>query len=108
MILFTVMVIVPIQRTTIANLENITYTIIMGKYLNHRIKLTNRDRGRRWWRSGPVVMAGVGGARARWAPAKHGGAAGAGRGARPTTARRGAVAKAVHDRSNDDGDGVEK
>jgi hypothetical protein len=32
MILFTVMV-------TIANLENMTYTILMGKYFNHKIKL---------------------------------------------------------------------
>jgi hypothetical protein len=75
MILFTVMVIVPIQRilTTIANLENITYTILMGKYLNHRIKLTYRGRGWRRWRSGLVVVAGVGGARARWAAAERGG-----------------------------------
>jgi hypothetical protein len=39
------MVIIPIQifLTTIANLENITYTILMGKYFNHRIKLTVGD-----------------------------------------------------------------
>jgi hypothetical protein len=47
MILVIVMVIVPIQGilTTIANLENITYTILMGKYFNHRIKPTEVGGG---------------------------------------------------------------
>jgi hypothetical protein len=62
MILFIVMVIVPIQRifTTIANLENITYTILMGKYFNHRIKPTEVGGGGMVGRGGAAGRGGDG------------------------------------------------
>jgi hypothetical protein len=101
MILFTVIGIVPIQRIliTIANLENITYTILMGKYLNHKIKLTEvgGDGGGGWGRGrrGAGTVGGDG-ARGRGAGARLDGVVARGAvalwrcGARGAMARRGA------------------